>query len=66
MEVSTGHAICAWDDTVPAEEEALGLKLAIEHREGWLLGFGTMDAAGPVGYNGPALYGHKFAKVAQA
>lgn len=29
--------ICAWDDRVPAEEEVLGLKLAVEHREDWLL-----------------------------
>jgi len=34
---STGREICCWDDTVPAEEEVLSIKLAIEHRERWLL-----------------------------
>lgn len=32
-----GEPICAWDATVPAEEEVLSLKLALEHREAWLL-----------------------------
>lgn len=32
-----GTEVCMWDDTVPAEEEALALKLALQHREGWLL-----------------------------
>ena len=31
-----GRAICVWDGSVPAEEEALGIKLAVEHREMWL------------------------------
>lgn len=34
--VSTGEEICIWDGGVPAEEEALAAKLAIEHREKWL------------------------------
>lgn len=34
---SSGAAICVWDERVPAEEEALAIKLAVEHREGWLL-----------------------------
>lgn len=37
VEVRTGVDVCAWDDRVPAEEEALSLKLAVEHRERWLL-----------------------------
>ena len=36
VERRTGDALCVWDDTVPPEEEALGIKLAVEHREGWL------------------------------
>lgn len=36
VERGTGRAICVWDNSVPPEEEALGLKLAVEHREGWL------------------------------
>jgi hypothetical protein len=34
---SSGAAICVWDERVPAEEEALAIKLAVEHREGWLM-----------------------------
>lgn len=37
VDVRSGREICAWDDSVPAEEEALSLKLAVEHRERWLL-----------------------------
>ena len=37
VEARTGNEVCVWDDRVPAEEEALALKLAIEHREGWLM-----------------------------
>lgn len=37
LDVETGGVVCAWDDQVPAEEEALALKLALEHRETWLL-----------------------------
>jgi len=37
VEVRTGRAICVWDDSVPPEEEALAMKLAIEHREAWML-----------------------------
>jgi len=33
----TGHEICVWDGTVPAEEEVLAIKRAGEHRERWLL-----------------------------
>lgn len=36
-EVATGAPVCAWDERVPPEEEVLALKLAIEHRERWLL-----------------------------
>lgn len=36
IENRTGDAICCWDHRVPAEEEALGIKLAVEHREGFL------------------------------
>ena len=38
VSVADQTSICTWDDRVPAEEETLGLKLAIEHRERWLLG----------------------------
>jgi hypothetical protein len=37
IEARSGHAICVWDDRVPPEEEALAIKLAVEHREGWLM-----------------------------
>ena len=37
QDVESGEDICAWDDRVPAEEEVLSLKLAVEHREEWLL-----------------------------
>jgi hypothetical protein len=30
--------VCVWDATVPAEEEVLATKLAVEHREDWLRG----------------------------
>lgn len=36
LDVATRRPVCAWDDTVPAEEEVLSLKLALEHRERWL------------------------------
>lgn len=36
VERRTGDAVCVWDDRVPPEEEALAVKLAVEHREGWL------------------------------
>lgn len=36
-EVGTGHEVCVWDDRVPPEEEALSIKLAVEHRERWML-----------------------------
>ncbi len=29
--------VCAWNNAVPPEEEALSLKLAVEHQERWLL-----------------------------
>lgn len=31
------HTVCVYDPSVPAEEEVLGIKLAVEHRERWLL-----------------------------
>lgn len=34
---SRGVEVCVWDDTVPAEEEALSIKLALEHNEGYIL-----------------------------
>jgi len=37
MDIASGRTICAWDDTVPAEEEALVLAFAVGHREGWFL-----------------------------
>lgn len=40
VDSETGHTICVWDVDVPAEEEALSLKLAVEHREAWLLKLG--------------------------
>lgn len=33
----TGRDICVWDDTIPAEEEALAIKLTLEHREDYVL-----------------------------
>jgi len=33
----TGDEVCVWDDTIPAEEEMLAIKLAVEHREAWLM-----------------------------
>jgi hypothetical protein len=39
--LSDGKTICAWDDRVPAEEEALAMKFAVEHRETYLLGLGV-------------------------
>ena len=39
--IRDGHTICAWDDRVPAEEEALGMKLGIEHDESYLIGLGV-------------------------
>lgn len=38
VEATTSREICVWDACVPAEEEALAIKLAVEHRERWLLG----------------------------
>ena len=32
-----GELVCAWQRDVPPEEEVLALKLAVEHREGFLL-----------------------------
>ena len=37
LALASGGEVCAWDNRVPPEEEALGLKMAIEHREKWLL-----------------------------
>jgi len=38
FDVREGHTVCVYDPNVPAEEEVLGIKLAVEHREAWLLG----------------------------
>lgn len=38
IEARTNDAVCCWDERVPPEEEALGIKLAVEHREDWLRG----------------------------
>lgn len=38
----TGKELCMWDDMVPAEEEALALKLALQHREDWVLNVGGL------------------------
>lgn len=32
-----GAPVCAWDWSVPPEEEALAIKLAVEHREPWIM-----------------------------
>lgn len=37
VDVAENLPICIYDATVPAEEQALSLKLAVEHRENWLL-----------------------------
>lgn len=37
IDVETGREICVYDPLVPAPEEALAIKLAVEHREAWLL-----------------------------
>jgi len=42
IEAKSGRDICVWDDRVPAEEEALAIKFAVEHRENWLRGVGTL------------------------
>jgi hypothetical protein len=34
---SQGREVCVWDNGLPAEEEALSIKLAIEHRENWII-----------------------------
>ena len=34
---AAGKEVCVWDARVPVEEEVLGIKLAVEHRERWLL-----------------------------
>ncbi len=38
IEASTQQPICIWDDRVPPAEEALAIKLGIEHRERWTRG----------------------------
>lgn len=40
VEVGTGREVCVWDSRVPAEEEALAVKFAVEHRESWMLSLG--------------------------
>ncbi len=37
VRVHDRHTICVYDRALPAEEQALSLKFAVEHREGWLL-----------------------------
>lgn len=37
IRAATGAPVCVWDDRVPPAEEALAIKLAVEHREAWLL-----------------------------
>lgn len=44
VERGTNRAICCWDDRVPPEEEVLGIKIAVEHHERWLIGLGTGPA----------------------
>ena len=44
-DASWEHPICAWDATVPAEEQALSLKLAVEYNEAWLLDLATAARA---------------------
>lgn len=43
IETATEAPVCVWDGRVPAAEEVLGIKLAVEHREGWLRGLTTRD-----------------------
>lgn len=38
--------LCVWQENVPPEEEMLTLKLALEHREGWLLAIGAKTGHG--------------------
>ena len=38
VRVATGEPVCVWDGAVPPAEEALAIKLAVEHQEAWLLG----------------------------
>lgn len=40
LTLEDGTAVCAWENSVPPEEQALALKLAVEHREAWLLHVG--------------------------
>lgn len=37
VDLQTREALCAWDDAVPAEEQALGLKFLVEHHEADLM-----------------------------
>lgn len=37
VDVESGHEVCVYDPGVPPPEEALAIKLAVEHKEGWLL-----------------------------
>lgn len=37
VDLETGHEVCVYDPLIPAPEEALSIKLAVEHRESWLL-----------------------------
>lgn len=41
LTLTDGTPVCAWDRRVPPEEQALSLKLAVEHREAWLLHVGN-------------------------
>ena len=41
LTLMNGTPVCAWDQSVPPEEQALALKLAVEHREAWLLHVGN-------------------------
>lgn len=36
VEVSSGREVCVFDNRVPPAEEALAIKLGVEHRESWL------------------------------
>jgi len=43
-DVEAQSTVCVYNKSLPPEEEALALKLAIEHREAWLLGLVAANA----------------------
>jgi len=50
VDVESRRTVCIWDDRVPAEEEALGIKLMVEHREAEVdFGFGMVISGLAIG-----------------